>query len=451
MTASLALVPVDARAQEGTRTFGYTGAPQSLTVPEGVCELTVDAFGAAGGDAVYGSPGGRGGGVHGTALVSPGDVLTIDVGGAGTGGDLMTGTPAHGGYGGGGQPGAFHEDRRPGDGTVAGGGGGATTVGLALEPLVIAGGGGGGSGSWPGGSAGQGGDGGQTGTNGYYVITAGGGGGGASGGSGGAGGFGGEPISEYDQPGIPGGDAVGRVGGDGAVNLVDPHMGTGGGGGGGAHGGGAGGSSTPSTMYAGGGGGGSSLGPAGATYDTGVREGDGEATLTYSTDSCGVPPPPEQCTNDKLTVDKTVDRTKVPVGGKVRYRIRVTNTCEYTFHDATITDDLANVLDNGSLKGPVRATTGTVHRSGSSLTWAGDLQPGQTAVITYTVRARRPGILRNAVTWHCQAPEKRLARWNCTVGTTVKVRPQHHRRRPNPCKPPTWTREWHGRAFERRC
>ncbi|MFC5185198.1 DUF11 domain-containing protein [Actinomadura harenae] len=450
MTASLALVPADAHAQETIRTFAYTGSPQEFTVPEGVCELKVDAFGAAGGDAFYGSPGGRGGGVHATVPVTPGDVLTIDVGGAGTGGSAITSTPAAGGYGGGGQPGAFRSDRSPGNGGVAAGGGGATTVALALEPLVIAGGGGGGAGHLSGEPLGPGGDGGQAGTNGGSPAQPGAGGGGASGGNGGTGGAGGQPISEFDQPGVPGGDAIGRVGGDGAVDLADPHMGAGGGGGGGAHGGGAGGSSTSNTVYAGGGGGGSSLGPTGATYETGVRQGDGEATLTYEAGSCPVPPP-EECSNDDIHVDKTADRTKVLVGGVVRYRIRVTNTCAHTFHGATVTDDLADVLDNGFIVGPVRATTGTVDRTGRSLTWTGDLLPGQTAEITYTVRAFRPGLLHNTVSWQCTASPERKARRDCTDETTVVVRPHHHHHRPNPCKWPPWAHERSATGLERRC
>ncbi len=442
--AALALVPVTAHAQQVSRTFGYTGAPQTFTVPEGVCELTVDAFGAAGGDAFYGSPGGRGGEVIATVPVTPGDALTIDVGGAGTGGDANVRTPARGGYGGGGQPGAFNEERIPGNGTVGGGGGGATKVSLALEPLIIAGGGGGGAGSFTDVSAGHGGDGGRTGTNGGTPDQPGAGGGGTSAGKGGAAG---QPVAEFDQPGLPGGDAVDGVGGDGAVNLQDPHMGTGGGGGGGAQGGGAGGSSSVGTMYGGGGAGGSSLGPADATYNTGVRQGDGEVTLTYDTESCGVPPTPTPtpteptptpteptptptptkpsptpCPNEKLKVEKTTDRARVPVGGTVHYRIRVTNTCAGVFHKATFTDDLADVLDNGRLKGPIHASVGAARLTDHTLTWTGDLQPGQTAEITYTVIACNPGVLRNILTWHCKSSDKR---WNCVVKTNTKVHRKH--------------------------
>ncbi|MER6583138.1 hypothetical protein [Nonomuraea sp. NPDC001023] len=48
----------------------------------------------------------------------------------------------------------------------------------------------------------------------------------------------------------------------------------------------------------------------------------------------------------------------------------------------------------------------------------GDLDPGETATISYTVIARTPGFLRNMVTWRCKSAEARLT---CTDSTIVKV------------------------------
>ncbi|MFN5888248.1 MAG: hypothetical protein ACK438_09790, partial [Flavobacteriales bacterium] len=65
-------------------TFTYTGSVQTYTVPAGVTSISVDAYGAGGG--VYpGGPGtaGAGGRIQGTVPVTPGQVLTIVVGGAG--------------------------------------------------------------------------------------------------------------------------------------------------------------------------------------------------------------------------------------------------------------------------------------------------------------------------------------------------------------------------------
>lgn len=201
----------------------------AFTVPSGCTSFTVKVWGAGGGGSVgdRGS-GGAGGYSDGTLSVTPGETLTIYVGGGGGGGV--------GGVG------------RVGVGGGGGGGGGSAVVRLSA-PLIVAGGGGGG------------------GTN-YYAM--GGAGGGASGGSpnggggtqsgpgaGGAGsrrngnaGFGtngGNGVAEC-RPHISGGFGYGS-GGYGVSYCGDDGSGAGGGGyfGGGSGGGDAGG-------YGGGGG-----------------------------------------------------------------------------------------------------------------------------------------------------------------------------------------------------
>ncbi|MEV5570087.1 Ig-like domain repeat protein [Spirillospora sp. NPDC052269] len=131
------------------------------------------------------------------------------------------------------------------------------------------------------------------------------------------------------------------------------------------------------------------------------------------------PPPPRPCGWDKLKIDKTADRARVRVGGKVRYRIHVTNTCHSVFNDATFTDDLTGVLRSGRIRGPVHATTGHVTRTRGAFTWTGDLPAGHSADITFTVVTRMPGIMRNLVTWRCSPAD--VARRNCTAETRTKV------------------------------
>ena len=112
------------------QSFGYTGSPQTYTVPPGVTSLQVDAAGAGGGSYNAGNYiGGAGARVQATLAVVPGQVLTLYVGGAGVY------SSGGGGYNGGG-------------GTYYGGtGGGATDVrgsGRQLaDRLLVAGGGGG--------------------------------------------------------------------------------------------------------------------------------------------------------------------------------------------------------------------------------------------------------------------------------------------------------------------
>src|SRR6266540_6592135 len=76
-----------AGAQPTTQTFSFTGGAQSFTAPENVCEITVDAFGAEGGDGdvdsqVFGT-GALGGRATATVSVTPGETLQVLVGGAG--------------------------------------------------------------------------------------------------------------------------------------------------------------------------------------------------------------------------------------------------------------------------------------------------------------------------------------------------------------------------------
>lgn len=225
------------------KTFKYTGSAQSFTVPAHVTLLTIVALGAAGGgDTNLGcAHTGRGGRVHAVISVTPGERLTIYVGGQGS--------TSGGGYNGG-AAGA-------GSGvTISNGGGGASDVrvspGGLHDRIVVAGGGGGTAGYantfkgdtyYHDGCGGNGG--GLVGGHGYgyYDSYFGGGGGGGKQHHGGAGGSGGEGLKSYPngQPGSPGVLGDGGVGGAGGV-YTDGGA-AGGGGGGGYYGAGGGGSS----------------------------------------------------------------------------------------------------------------------------------------------------------------------------------------------------------------
>ena len=91
-------------------TFDYTGSLQTYTVPVDVTSIQITAVGAQGGN-----DGGLGASMQGDFTVTPGEVLTILVGGEGQ----TTG------------------------GTKSGGGGGSFVADATDEPMIIAGGGGG--------------------------------------------------------------------------------------------------------------------------------------------------------------------------------------------------------------------------------------------------------------------------------------------------------------------
>lgn len=240
LLASIALViafAMPSSASAVTETFEYTGAPQAWTVPYGVSSATFNLYGAQGhgfGPGT-GAQGGRGGWARTTIAVVPNSQISVRVGGQGgtnTGGYNGGGAGAFGG-------GGATDIRISGDGLtdrvlVAGGGGGGGYSCLAGGVTEIAvGGDGGGLVGWPGNNTGCS----PSGTGGTQS------GGGTPGGTLGQGG-----------PGGPSGGGGGYYGGGGAIA---------------GHGNG------------GPGGGGSSYGPPGFVTDSGVRDGNGLATVTY--------------------------------------------------------------------------------------------------------------------------------------------------------------------------
>lgn len=246
-----------------TETYQYTGSVVRWTMPYGVQSATIDLYGAQGG-----GTGGRyipGLGGRARATISPpgGTTYWLRVGGAGG--------PHYGGFNGGG--GVTNWPERQG----IFGGGGATDLRSGNDTLVsrvlVAGGGGGG---------------GQNCSD-ESVISTGGGGGGTVGNSGSL-----NFIEGDNYP--PGCNITNGTGGTqtkkGSFSYAYPNWDDGGpqnvggganfgGGGGGYYGGGSG--------QGGPGGGGSSYGPAGYTTETGVRQGDGLAVITYTvTDTKGL-------------------------------------------------------------------------------------------------------------------------------------------------------------------
>jgi hypothetical protein len=246
----------------GMVTFSFTGDVQMFQVPMCTSTVTIDALGAAGGDGEATNVGGMGGEATGTATVTPGETLTVYVGGQG----IMAPTVGSAAGFAGGFNGGGHVYEYGGWATtmqsegVAGTGGGASDVrrgGTDLASrIIVAGGGGGGSKTSGGGGGGTTGVAGTTGT------------GNAIGGGGGtqsAGGTTTDCCGGY--PNTPG--ALG-VGGDGYRDGAGS-----GGGGGGYYGGGGG-------QFAAGGGGSSYIvGLANATTTAGVQPGNGQIIISW--------------------------------------------------------------------------------------------------------------------------------------------------------------------------
>ncbi len=135
--------------------YEYTGALQTYLVPAGVNSITIEAWGAEGGESDgSGShglvPAGQGGYAKGDLSVTPGQTLYIYVGGQGNINITYQSLSAGGWNGGGDGWGGWSGNWNAGNGT-SGGGGGASDVrvgGTSLSDRVIVAGGGGGSDSW---------------------------------------------------------------------------------------------------------------------------------------------------------------------------------------------------------------------------------------------------------------------------------------------------------------
>lgn len=241
-----AILPAFQLCAQIATTFSYTGASETYTVPAGITNIQIEAWGAQGGGSeicggTIDEDGGLGGYTVGNLAVTAGEVLYIYVGGKPT---TTIGGASPAGFNGGGIAGQY-----------GGSGGGASDVRVGgtdlTDRIIVAGGGGGGNTGCP--DHGAGGEGGGT--------------------------VGGNGLSfeGYDVA-FGGSDIAGGSGAGGATDGTLGEGGTGayhvGGGGGGYYGGGA--------AYAAGGGGGSSYigGVTDGNTTGGIRTGHGEIVIT---------------------------------------------------------------------------------------------------------------------------------------------------------------------------
>jgi uncharacterized protein (TIGR02145 family) len=272
---------------EVSASFEYSGNVQQWIVPEGVTEITIEAFGAQGGGGSSNSlVGGLGARMSGTFAVTPGQVLDILVGEQGRTGGATSDPHGNENGGGGGSFVVLDADNTPL--LIAGGGGGgpSTIYGTACSRDVNMAHGqitenGSGTNCYSSANGGSNGNGGSTAGNGYQ--------GGAGGGfnsdgqngwahcgtpQGGRsylnGGAGGTSSSCYSSNGARGG-----FGGGGAGELGSP------GGGGGYSGGAASGNWSSYSSY--GGGGGSFNSGTEQDNQSGFQSGNGLVIITYST------------------------------------------------------------------------------------------------------------------------------------------------------------------------
>lgn len=90
----------------------------------------------------------------------------------------------------------------------------------------------------------------------------------------------------------------------------------------------------------------------------------------------------------------------VAIGDTITYTITASQFGTAPVTGATLVDDLTGVVDDARVADDATADSGTVSRSGNTLTWTGDLAVGQTVTITYSVTVTGGGdtTIRNVVT-----------------------------------------------------
>lgn len=116
----------------------------------------------------------------------------------------------------------------------------------------------------------------------------------------------------------------------------------------------------------------------------------------------------EDCATEHPVADFRVVKTADPVSGssvqvgdQVEYTVTVTQLGEATYENASLTDDLSDVLDDATWAGITQQPgSGTAIFSDPTLDWSGDLAVGEVVTIRYAVdvTAAGDGLLDNVVT-----------------------------------------------------
>ncbi|CAM5618919.1 hypothetical protein SSPIM334S_02743 [Streptomyces spiroverticillatus] len=151
-----------------------------------------------------------------------------------------------------------------------------------------------------------------------------------------------------------------------------------------------------------------------------------------------------------VTLAKSADKATALPGDTVKYTLTLTNAGAGTYKGYSLTDDLAEVLDDAALEGDVQATTGAAAIAGTKLNWTGDVPGKGTVTLTYAVRIPDPARAKatadrklvNAVTSQEPGSNCRTAKAGCTTTVTypnLRFRKEMDPRKPLPGAKVTYT------------
>jgi uncharacterized repeat protein (TIGR01451 family) len=108
-----------------------------------------------------------------------------------------------------------------------------------------------------------------------------------------------------------------------------------------------------------------------------------DTTVTLDTDTITTPIP-------GLTLSITASAGSAAPGDTVTYTLTIADTGNTPYAGATVTDSLADVLDDATYLGGAVATSGAATFTSPNLTWTGDLSPGDSVTVTYSVSVNDP-------------------------------------------------------------
>jgi large repetitive protein len=91
-----------------------------------------------------------------------------------------------------------------------------------------------------------------------------------------------------------------------------------------------------------------------------------------------------------LTIVNTASVSTTTPGSAVAYTVTVTNTGQTLSTGVSVTDPLTGVLDDAAFDSDATTSSGSVTYARPNLTWTGDLAPGATAIITFSVTVNSP-------------------------------------------------------------
>ncbi|OIV39468.1 hypothetical protein BIV57_01140 [Mangrovactinospora gilvigrisea] len=92
----------------------------------------------------------------------------------------------------------------------------------------------------------------------------------------------------------------------------------------------------------------------------------------------------------KVTKSSTARRNPVRPGSKVTYTVTIENVGKADYPNASMSDDLSNLLDDARYDNDAKASSGTVSYAEPTLSWKGDVPAGGTVIVTFSVRVNKP-------------------------------------------------------------